>query len=67
MSINNINNYIKFKVIEYGYYNFTNNNIWEQYKKDFVDFIETTFKACNFIAIYNLQTLLRNQSVWVDK
>jgi hypothetical protein len=31
MSINDINDYIKFKVIEYGYYNFINDDIWEQY------------------------------------
>ena len=67
MSINNINDYIKFKVIEYGHYNFTNDDMWEQYQEDFADFMETIFKTCNHIATYNLQTLLHDQGVWVEK
>jgi len=54
MSINDVNDYIKFKVFKYGHYNFTNNDMWEQYKEDFADFIEAIFKAYNLIAIYNL-------------
>ena len=67
MSINDVNDYIKFKVIEYRYYNFLNDDMWEQYQKDFADFIEATFKACDCIALYNLQTLLCYQGVWVNK
>ena len=29
MSTDDVNNYIKFKVIKYGHYNFTNDDIWE--------------------------------------
>ena len=29
MSTNDVNDYIKFKVIEYGHYNFLNDDIWE--------------------------------------
>ena len=58
-SINDVDDYIKFKVIEYGHYNFTNDDMWEQYQEDFADFTEATFKACDCIATYNLQTLLR--------
>ena len=29
MSINNINNYIKFKILKYKYFKFINNNLWE--------------------------------------
>ena len=54
MSINDVNDYIKFKVIEYGHYNFLNNDMWEQYQEDFVDFTKATFKACDHIALYNL-------------
>jgi len=54
MSINNVNNYIKFKVLKYGYYKLINNDLWEQYKKDFADFTEATFKACSIIPIHNL-------------
>ena len=60
MSINNINNYIKFEILKYGHFKLINNNQWEQYKEDFMDFTEAIFKACNPIAIHNLQTLLRN-------
>jgi len=67
MSTNDINDYIKFKILKYRYYNFINNDIWEQYKEDFVDFMETTFKAYKLTAIYNLQSFLCNQSVWVKK
>ena len=59
-STNGVNNYINFKIFKYKYYKLLNNNLWEQYKKDFTDFIEAVFKACNLITIYNLQTLLCN-------
>jgi hypothetical protein len=54
MSITNVNNYIKFKILEYGYFKLINNNMWEQYKKDFADFMEAIFKAYNPVAIHNL-------------
>ena len=54
MSINNVNNYIIFKILEYGHYGFTKNNMWKQYKKDFINFTEAIFKAYNLVAIYNL-------------
>jgi hypothetical protein len=66
-STNDVNDYIKFKILDYGYYNLTNDDIWEQYKEDFADFTEATFKACDRIALYNLRTLLRHQGVWVKK
>ena len=44
-----------------------NNNIWEQYKEDFADYIEAVFKACKFAVLCNLQTLLCNQGIWVKK
>ena len=60
MSIDNINNYIKFKILKYGHYNFINNNLWEQYQEDFTDFTEAIFKACKLTVTYNLQTFLRD-------
>ena len=63
MSIDNINNYIKFKILKYRHYNFMNNNLWEQYQEDFVDFIKAIFKAYNPVIIRNLWTLLYNQSI----
>ena len=54
MSITDINNYIKFKILEYRYYKLLNNNIQEQYKEGFVDFTEASFKAYNPTTIRNL-------------
>ena len=53
-SINDVNNYIKFKVLKYRHYKLINNNLQEQYKEDFTDFIKATFKACSIIPIRNL-------------
>ena len=54
MSTNDVNNYVEFKILKYRYYNFINDDMWEQYKEDFVDFIEAIFKTCKLIIIYNL-------------
>ncbi len=54
MSITDVNNYIKFKILEYGYFKFINDDLWEQYKEDFADFMEATFKAYSIIPIHNL-------------
>src|SRR6266702_6743106 len=67
MSITDVNNYIKFKVLEYKYFKLMNDDLWEQYQEDFTDFTETIFKTCDRIATYNLRTLLRHQGVWVNK
>ena len=61
MSITDVNNYIKFKILKYGYFKLINNDLWEQYKKDFAGFMEATFKACSIIPIYNLRNLLYHQ------
>jgi hypothetical protein len=67
-SISDVNDYIKFKILEYGYFELMkNNDLWEQYQEDFADFTEATFKACDRIATYNLRTFLRHRGVWVDK
>ena len=53
-SIDNINNYVKFKVLKYGYYKLINNDLWEQYQEDFTNFIKAIFKTYDRIATYNL-------------
>ena len=60
MSINNVNNYISFKILKYKYFKLINNDLQEQYQEDFIDFIKAIFKACNPITIRKLQTLLHN-------
>jgi hypothetical protein len=54
MSTDDVNNYIKFKIFKYGHYNFINDNLWEQYQEDFMDFTEAIFKACKLTVTYNL-------------
>ena len=54
MSITDVNNYIKFKVLKYEYFKLLNDDLWEQYKEDFADFTEAIFKAYNPTTIYNL-------------
>ena len=54
MSITDVNNYIKFKVLKYKYFKLINNDLQEQYQEDFADFTEAIFKACNSTTIYNL-------------
>jgi hypothetical protein len=61
--MDNINDYIKFKILEYKYFKFMNDDLWEQYKEDFADFIEVIFKTCNLTNICNLRTLLCSQGV----
>jgi hypothetical protein len=66
-SAENANEYIKFKTLEYEYFKFINDDLWEQYKEDFADFTEPIFKTCNLTDVRNLRTLLRNQGVWVAR
>src|ERR1700722_7931785 len=53
-SISDVNKYISFKIFKYRYFELINNNLWEQYQKDFMDFIEAIFKAYNPVTIYKL-------------
>ena len=56
--VENVNDYIKFKILKYKHFKFINDDLWELYKEDFAAFIEATFKAYNTTNIYNLRTLL---------
>ena len=53
-STSDVNDYIKFKILEYGYFKLKNDDLWEQYQEDFADFTEAIFKTCDRIATYNL-------------
>jgi len=66
-SINDVNNYISFKILKYKHFKLINNDLWEQYQEDFVDFTEAIFKACNPTTIRKLWTHLRNQGIWVKR
>ena len=67
MSMDNINDYIKFKILEYKHFKFINDDLQEQYKEDFADFIKAIFKTYNLINIRNLQTLLYSQGIQVKR
>ena len=54
MSITDVNNYIKFKILKYGYFKLMNDDLQEQYQEDFADFTEAIFKTYDRIATYNL-------------
>ena len=54
MSTDGVNDYIDFKILKYGYYKLLNDDLQEQYKEDFADFTEASFKAYNPTTIYNL-------------
>jgi hypothetical protein len=54
MSMDEVNNYIYFKILEYRYFELLNDDLWEQYKETFADFMETIFKACSIIPVHNL-------------
>ena len=60
MFIPNVNNYIKFKVLKYEYFQIINVDLWKQYQEDFADFTEAIFKVYNPTTIRNLRTLLYN-------
>jgi hypothetical protein len=63
MSITDVISYIKFKTLKYKYFKLMNNDLWEQYKEDFSDFMEPVFRNYIIIAVRNLRALLRNQGV----
>ena len=54
MCVSDVNDYIKFKILEYGYFKLMNDDLQEQYQEDFMDFTEAIFKTYNYIATYNL-------------
>ena len=54
ISTSDVNDYIKYKTLEYGHYKLLNDDLQEQYKEDFTDFIEAIFKAYNPNIICNL-------------
>ena len=62
-SIEDINDFVKFKTFKYKAYNFKDDELWEQYKEDFQHFTLQIFKDCNQLTIQRLRILLRNNGV----
>ena len=56
--------YIKFKLIEYKYFErIKDDDLWEQFKDDFTGFTKETLEACHRALIRDLRDLLRNHGV----
>jgi len=60
-----IDDFIKFKTLEYKDADLKDDDLWEVYKDDFKDFTTEIFKNCNQIGIRKLRTVLRSNGVWV--
>ena len=61
--LKDINEYLKFKLTEYEYLDFKDDDLWEQFQADFTGFTEKILKNCNQPNIRKLRTFLRNRSV----
>jgi hypothetical protein len=59
--------YINFKILEYQYYDFKDEELWELFKEDFSVFSAAAFKECSQACVHKLCALLRVHSVWVRK
>ena len=61
--ITSVNKYIKFKLMEYEYYDAKDDDLWEQFKEDFTSFNKEVLKACHQPTIYKLYTFLCDHSI----
>jgi hypothetical protein len=61
-----IDEFIRFKLLEYDVLNFRDTDLWEAYKEDFGSFTLTAFKSCNQHLIRYLRLHLRTNGVWVQ-
>lgn len=60
-----VNEYIKFKLVEYEYFDAKDYDLWETFREDFAEFKEETFKNCNQLIIRNLRKCLCTRGVYV--
>jgi hypothetical protein len=64
-TIEDVTNYIYFKINKYTKYNFKDKSLWDSYQEDFNNFTVQTFKDADRSAIKGLKQLLRHNRVWV--
>ena len=64
-TVEEITNYIDFKINEYIKWDFKDKSLWELYQEDFNNFEVQTFKDANRPALKALKQLLRRNGVWV--
>jgi hypothetical protein len=55
--------WIDYKLLEYRHGDFNDYDLWEQYRDDFHEFSENTFKLCNTSTIRMLRNHLRSHGV----
>ena len=63
--IDSVNEYLSFKLREYDFLDFKDDDLWEQFTGDFADFTEETFKNAAQGNIRKLRNLLRTRGVWI--
>lgn len=62
--LNEINEFIKIKILEHADYDFQDEELLEVYKGDFQSFTSKTFRNCNQIHVRKLCALLWTNNVW---
>ena len=67
IDIRDINDFVRFKTLEYEDANLKDDELWGLYQDDFKDFTVEIFKNCNQTRVQKLRTILRTNGVWVQK
>jgi hypothetical protein len=62
-----VDEFVRFKLLEYDVLNFRDIDLWEAYKEDFGSFTVAVFKSCNQHLIRQLRLRLRTNGVWVQR
>jgi Reverse transcriptase (RNA-dependent DNA polymerase) len=65
-SIQDVNNFITYKMVEYRVYETSDNDLWSAFREDFKDFTITVFDMANTSIIRQLRPQLRLYGVRVD-
>jgi hypothetical protein len=65
-SIQDVNNFITYKMVEYRVYETSDNDLWSAFREDFKDFTTTVFDMVNTSIIRQLRPQLRLYGVRVD-
>ena len=63
--INQITQFIKNQIIEWKQYDFTDDNLWKTFLKNFDDYTEIDFLFDNKNAVRQLRICLRSRDVWI--
>ena len=67
IDITDINDFVRFKTLEYEDANLKDDELWGLYQDDFKDFTVEIFKNCNQTHVRKLRMILQTNGVWVQK